>query len=165
MIPRKASATPSSSRTTPDLSNRKSYSSGLSAASAFSFNTARTSTGSMHRMSGSSSTSRLPAPKHTTVHNPMPADEEEDVPPVPAIPKASVARPQQRREEPEPSAITAITKNTNDPDDSVQELFLLQEPPWRHPRTPFIEEQQLSPSNTSHTYTSRCQFHGLIPCF
>ncbi|KAJ4191473.1 serine/threonine protein kinase, CMGC, dual-specificity [Fusarium falciforme] len=87
MIPRKASATPSSSRTTPDL-NRKSYSSGLSAASAFSFNTARTSTGSMHRMSGSSSTSRLPAPKHTTVHNPMPADDEEDVPPVPAIPKA-----------------------------------------------------------------------------
>ncbi|KAM5352510.1 hypothetical protein ACJ41O_005232 [Fusarium nematophilum] len=88
MIPRKASATPSSSRTTPDINNRKSYSSGLSATSAFSFNTARTSTGSTHRMSGSSSTSRLPAPKHTTVHNPVPNDDDEDVPPVPAIPKA-----------------------------------------------------------------------------
>ncbi|KAF5027387.1 hypothetical protein F66182_519 [Fusarium sp. NRRL 66182] len=87
MIPRKTSCTPSSSRTTPDI-NRKSYSSGLSANSGFSFNSARTSTGSVHRMSGSSSTSRLPAPKHTTVHNPMPADEDEDVPPVPAIPKA-----------------------------------------------------------------------------
>ncbi|KAH6891349.1 hypothetical protein B0T10DRAFT_309999 [Thelonectria olida] len=88
MIPRKASGTPSSSRTTPDIS-RKSYSSGLSVNSSNSFNTARTSIGSIQpRLSQSSSTSRLPAPKHTTVHNPMPADEEEDVPPVPAIPKA-----------------------------------------------------------------------------
>ncbi|KAK7403820.1 serine/threonine protein kinase, CMGC, dual-specificity [Neonectria punicea] len=88
MIPRKASGTPSSSRTTPDIS-RKSYSSGLSVNSSISFNTVRTSTGSIQpRLSQSSSTSRLPAPKHTTVHNPMPVDDEEDVPPVPAIPKA-----------------------------------------------------------------------------
>ncbi|KAJ4267784.1 serine/threonine protein kinase, CMGC, dual-specificity [Fusarium torreyae] len=87
MIPRRASGTPSSSRTTPDI-NRKSYNSGLSANSGFSLNSARTSTGSLHRMSTSSSTSRLPAPKHTTVHNPMQADDDEDVPPVPAIPKA-----------------------------------------------------------------------------
>ncbi|KAF4996535.1 hypothetical protein FGRMN_4464 [Fusarium graminum] len=87
MIPRRTSGTPSSSRTTPDI-NRKSYNSGLSATSCLSLNSARTSTGSLHRISASSSTSRLPAPKHTTVHNPMPADDDEYVPPVPAIPKA-----------------------------------------------------------------------------
>ncbi|KAF7552206.1 hypothetical protein G7046_g7480 [Stylonectria norvegica] len=88
MIPRKASGTPSSSRTTPDIS-RKSYSSGLSVNSAISFNTVRTSIGSVQpRISQSASTSRLPAPKHTTIHNPMPVEDDEDVPPVPAIPKA-----------------------------------------------------------------------------
>ncbi|CAM1500755.1 Fc.00g099170.m01.CDS01 [Cosmosporella sp. VM-42] len=88
MIPRKASGTPSSSRTTPDI-NRKSYSSGLSVNSSNSLNTARTSIGSLQpRLSQSASTSRLPAPKHTTIHNPMPNEDDEDVPPVPAIPKA-----------------------------------------------------------------------------
>ncbi|KAL6863909.1 serine/threonine protein kinase [Trichoderma novae-zelandiae] len=88
MIPRKASATPSSSRTTPDIS-RKSYSSGLSVGSTVSFNTVRTSTGSLQpRLSQSSSVSRLPAPKHTTTHGSLPSGDEEDVPPVPAIPKA-----------------------------------------------------------------------------
>ncbi|UKZ48691.1 hypothetical protein TrVGV298_002919 [Trichoderma virens] len=88
MIPRKASATPSSSRTTPDIS-RKSYSSGLSVGSTVSFNTVRTSTGSLQpRLSQSSSVSRLPAPKHTATHGSLPSGDEEDVPPVPAIPKA-----------------------------------------------------------------------------
>ncbi|KAL7959868.1 serine/threonine protein kinase [Trichoderma compactum] len=88
MIPRKASATPSSSRTTPDIS-RKSYSSGLSVGSTISFNTVRTSTGSLQpRLSQSSSASRLPAPKHTATHGSLPSGDEEDVPPVPAIPKA-----------------------------------------------------------------------------
>ncbi|KAL6702106.1 serine/threonine protein kinase [Trichoderma pleuroticola] len=88
MIPRKASATPSSSRTTPDIS-RKSYSSGLSVGSTISFNTVRTSTGSLQpRLSQSSSVSRLPAPKHTATHGSLPSGDEEDVPPVPAIPKA-----------------------------------------------------------------------------
>ncbi|KAL5584827.1 hypothetical protein FOVSG1_014216 [Fusarium oxysporum f. sp. vasinfectum] len=87
MIPRRTSGTPSSSRTTPDL-HRKSFNSNLSVNSGFSLNSARTSTGSLHRISGSSSTSRLPAPKHTTVHNPIPTDDDEYVPPVPAIPKA-----------------------------------------------------------------------------
>ncbi|PNY25118.1 Dual specificity protein kinase pom1 [Tolypocladium capitatum] len=91
LIPRKASGTPSSARTTPDFANRKSYSSGLSVGSATSYNTVRTSTGSIQPrlpQSASASASRLPAPKHTTVHNPLPAEDEEDVPPVPAIPKA-----------------------------------------------------------------------------
>lgn len=88
MIPRKASATPSSARTTPDIT-RKSYSSGQSIGSAASFHTVRTSTGSIQpRLPATSSTSRLPAPKLTTVHNPLHNDDDEDVPPVPAIPKA-----------------------------------------------------------------------------
>ena len=88
MIPRRTSGTPSSARTTPDI-NRKSYSSGLSVASSTSYNTIRTSTGSTQpRVPQSSSASRLPAPKPTTVHNPAPPEDEEEVPPVPAIPKA-----------------------------------------------------------------------------
>ena len=85
MLPRKAS-TPSSSRTTPDL-NRKSYSSGLSIGSTNSFNTVRTSTGSLQPRLPLGSSSRLPAPKSLNLHNPGAADDEEDVPPVPAIPK------------------------------------------------------------------------------
>lgn len=87
MIPLKAS-TPSSSRTTPEVTNRKSYSSGLSVASATSHNTHRTSTSSIQRLSQGGPTTRLPAPKGLGLHNPPPADDEEDVPPVPAIPKA-----------------------------------------------------------------------------
>lgn len=88
MLPRKA-PTPSSSRTTPDP-NRKSYSSGLSVTSVNTFNTARTSTGSVQpRMSlGLPPSSRLPAPKAVGLHNTSTIDDEEDVPPVPAIPKA-----------------------------------------------------------------------------
>ncbi|CAJ2503128.1 Uu.00g105220.m01.CDS01 [Anthostomella pinea] len=88
MIPRKTS-TPSSSRTTPDINNRKSYSSGLSVGSTTSYNTHRTSTGSITRaFSQGGPSSRLPAPKGLNIHNAPPAEEEEDVPPVPAIPKA-----------------------------------------------------------------------------
>ncbi|KAI1657203.1 hypothetical protein F4813DRAFT_82706 [Daldinia decipiens] len=87
MIPRKTS-TPSSLRTTPELTNRKSYSSGLSVASVNSFNTHRTSTGSIQRTFPQvGPASRLPAPKTLNAHNPPAGEEEEDVPPVPAIPK------------------------------------------------------------------------------
>lgn len=85
MLPRKTS-TPSSQRTTPDA-NRKSYSSGLSIGSSTSYNTVRTSTGSLQARQPQNSGSRLPAPKSV---NPLPTatqDDEEDVPPVPAIPK------------------------------------------------------------------------------
>ncbi|TPX13256.1 uncharacterized protein E0L32_006229 [Thyridium curvatum] len=86
MLPRKTS-TPSSNRTTPDP-NRKSYSSGLSVGSTNSFNTVRTSTGSIQpRLQQSATTSRLPAPKALSIHNTNPAEDDEDVPPVPAIPK------------------------------------------------------------------------------
>ncbi|RWA10575.1 hypothetical protein EKO27_g4528 [Xylaria grammica] len=88
MIPRKASTPSSSSRTTPEVTNRKSYSSGLSVASATSHNTHRTSTSSIQRLSQGGSSTRLPAPKSLGLHNPAPAEGEEDVPPVPAIPKA-----------------------------------------------------------------------------
>ncbi|KAK8069155.1 dual specificity protein kinase pom1 [Apiospora phragmitis] len=89
MIPRKTS-TPSSSRTTPDM-NRKSYSSGLSVNSTTSFNTHRTSTGSIQQRAAAQNTanSRLPAPKALSINSSAPpAEDDEDVPPVPAIPKA-----------------------------------------------------------------------------
>lgn len=87
MLPRKVS-TPSSSRTTPDLS-RKSYSSGLSVTSSASYNTSRTSTGSLqNRNSQLISSSRLPTPKPRNVHSSAGNEEDEEVPPVPAIPKA-----------------------------------------------------------------------------
>ncbi len=86
LLPRK-SVTPSSSRTTPEH-NRKSYSSGLSISSNTSYNSLRTSSGSMQqsRFSQNISTSRLPTPKPRNDSNC--AGGEEEVPPVPAIPKA-----------------------------------------------------------------------------
>lgn len=87
MLPRKIS-TPSSLRTTPDI-NRKSYSSGISVASSTSHNTVRTSLGSAPpRVSLPPASSRLPTPRTRSVHSSAGNDEEEEVPPVPAIPKA-----------------------------------------------------------------------------
>ena len=87
LAPRK-SVTPSSSRTTPDP-NRKSYSSGLSNSSNTTNTSVRTSTGSaQQRLSQNISTSRLPTPKARNVHSSAGPEEGEDVPPVPAIPKA-----------------------------------------------------------------------------
>lgn len=84
-LPRK-SVTPSSNRTTPDP-NRKSYSSGLSLSSNTSYNSVRNSGGSLQpRLSQNFSTSRLPTPKPRTEQ--AAASTEEEVPPVPAIPKA-----------------------------------------------------------------------------
>ncbi|TGO30765.1 hypothetical protein BPAE_0003g00490 [Botrytis paeoniae] len=87
MLPRKV-PTPSSSRTTPD-SNRK-YNSAISAVSSSSCNTSRNTTGSLQpRVSSlAPTTSRLPTPKSRNVHSSAGNNEEEDVPPVPAIPKA-----------------------------------------------------------------------------
>jgi len=87
MLPRKV-PTPSSSRTTPDI-NRKSYSSGLSIQSSASYNTFRTSTGSFQtRTLQPPASSRLPTPKSRNVHSSTGNNEDEEVPPVPAIPKA-----------------------------------------------------------------------------
>ncbi|KAL1983723.1 hypothetical protein VTN96DRAFT_9979 [Rasamsonia emersonii] len=85
MIPRK-SVTPSSSRTTPDP-NRKSYSSGISVSSNTSYNSTRNSSGSLQpRLSQTFSSSRLPTPKPRLEN--ITGVTEEEVPPVPAIPKA-----------------------------------------------------------------------------
>ncbi|KAF4121083.1 hypothetical protein GMORB2_2570 [Geosmithia morbida] len=96
MIPKAASGTPTSTSTstTPDI-NRKSFTSGLPGAPATTNGIpVRTSIGPTHpqaqslsRISQSFSISRLPAPKQSTVHN-LSADDDEEVPPVPAIPKA-----------------------------------------------------------------------------
>lgn len=83
MIPRK-SITPSSSRTTPEA-NRKSYSSGISNSSSTSYSSFLNPMGSS-RMFQSQSTSRLPTLKSRIES--VSAGGEEEVPPVPAIPKA-----------------------------------------------------------------------------
>ena len=84
-LPRK-SVTPSSNRTTPDP-NRKSYSSGLSLSSTTSYNSVRNSSSSLQpRLSQNFSSSRLPTPKPRTEQST--SNTEEEVPPVPAIPKA-----------------------------------------------------------------------------
>jgi len=72
--------TPSSSRTTPDP-NRKSYSSGQSLSSSTSYSSTRNSAHVLPRIHQNLSTSRLPTPKPR-------ADNEDEVPPVPAIPKS-----------------------------------------------------------------------------
>ena len=78
------SVTPSSSRTTPEA-NRKSYSSGISNSSSTSYNSFIASVGPS-RLSQSISTSRLPTPKNRMENGSVCGEEE--VPPVPAIPKA-----------------------------------------------------------------------------
>ena len=78
------SVTPSSNRTTPDP-NRKSYCSVMSISSQTSYNSVRAST-TTPRVPTTSSISRLPTLK-TRSENPANGNEEE-VPPVPAIPKA-----------------------------------------------------------------------------
>ncbi|KAK5944410.1 serine/threonine protein kinase, CMGC, dual-specificity [Knufia obscura] len=77
---RKSMTTPSSSRTTPDP-NRKSYSSGQSLSSNTSYNSTRNSAHIPPRIHQNVSTSRLPTPKPR-------AENEDEVPPVPAIPKS-----------------------------------------------------------------------------
>ncbi|KAK5087088.1 serine/threonine protein kinase, CMGC, dual-specificity [Lithohypha guttulata] len=77
---RKSVTTPSSSRTTPDP-NRKSYSSGQSLSSNTSYNSTRNSAHVTPRAHVHGSTSRLPTPKPR-------AENEDEVPPVPAIPKS-----------------------------------------------------------------------------
>ncbi|KAK9653379.1 serine/threonine protein kinase, CMGC, dual-specificity [Aspergillus fumigatus] len=83
-LPRK-SVTPSSTRTTPDPS-RKSYSSGLSLSSNTSYSSTRNSGSSLQtRFAQNQSSSRLPTPKPRAEHM---GGNNEEVPPVPAIPKA-----------------------------------------------------------------------------
>ncbi|KAI9695111.1 MAG: hypothetical protein M1820_008879 [Bogoriella megaspora] len=84
MIPRK-SVTPSSARVTPDP-NAKSRGSGLSLSSSSSFSSLQNS--GQNRWSQTLSTSRLPTPKPRTVHSSAGVHDSEEVPPVPAIPKA-----------------------------------------------------------------------------
>lgn len=83
LVPRKAS-TPTSSRTTPEM-KRKSYSSGISNSSTTSYNSCQSFNGPP-RIPQSFSSSRLPMLK--TRSEPLPSGGEEEVPPVPAIPKA-----------------------------------------------------------------------------
>ncbi|KAF2262830.1 hypothetical protein CC78DRAFT_534476 [Lojkania enalia] len=81
------SVTPSSARGTPDQ-NRKSYASGISLSSNSSFNSLRQSSQNLQPRNAALAGSRLPTPKPRNVHSSAAGEEEEEVPPVPAIPKA-----------------------------------------------------------------------------
>ncbi|CAO2651877.1 Nn.00g001600.m01.CDS01 [Neocucurbitaria sp. VM-36] len=81
------SMTPSSARATPEQ-NRKSYASGISLSSNSSLNSLKVANSAIPMRSNPVlSSSRLPTPKTRNVHSSA-AGEEEEVPPVPAIPKA-----------------------------------------------------------------------------
>ncbi|CAI6332841.1 unnamed protein product [Periconia digitata] len=85
------SVTPSSARATPDQ-NRKSYASGISLSSNSSINSLRMGNSNLQPRTGPAFPafpgSRLPTPKPRNVHSSAGGEEEEEVPPVPAIPKA-----------------------------------------------------------------------------
>jgi dual specificity tyrosine-phosphorylation-regulated kinase 2/3/4 len=82
------SVTPSSARATPEQ-NRKSYASGISLSSNSSLNSLKIGGSAIPtRANPVLSSSRLPTPKPRNVHSSAGGEEEEEVPPVPAIPKA-----------------------------------------------------------------------------
>ncbi|KAF2851826.1 hypothetical protein T440DRAFT_59132 [Plenodomus tracheiphilus IPT5] len=82
------SMTPSSARATPEQ-NRKSYASGISLSSNSSLNSLKMNNASLPmRPNPTLTSSRLPTPKSRNVHSSAGGEEGEEVPPVPAIPKA-----------------------------------------------------------------------------
>jgi dual specificity tyrosine-phosphorylation-regulated kinase 2/3/4 len=81
------SVTPSSARGTPIDNNRKSYGSGFSLSSTSSFSSLRAGTHPIPR-AGPFTSSRLPTPKPSRNLHSSAGGDEEEVPPVPAIPKA-----------------------------------------------------------------------------
>ncbi|KAH8724049.1 hypothetical protein GQ44DRAFT_709077 [Phaeosphaeriaceae sp. PMI808] len=82
------SVTPSSARGTPEQ-NRKSFASAISLSSNSSLNSLKFGTSAIPtRVNPALSSSRLPTPKPRNVHSSAGGEEEEEVPPVPAIPKA-----------------------------------------------------------------------------
>ncbi|KAH9866957.1 hypothetical protein IAQ61_007547 [Plenodomus lingam] len=82
------SMTPSSARATPEQ-NRKSYASGVSLSSNSSLNSLKMNNPSMPlRPIPTLASSRLPTPKSRNVHSSAGGEDGEEVPPVPAIPKA-----------------------------------------------------------------------------
>ncbi|TQW03062.1 dual specificity tyrosine-phosphorylation regulated kinase 2 [Cordyceps javanica] len=87
---RKPSLTPSSACTTPDHT-RKSHTSGLSVGStgSFTFGQQQSTSTTQTRSQPPALTSRLPAPKNSAnpQNNSIQNEDDEDVPPVPAIPK------------------------------------------------------------------------------
>lgn len=111
------SVTPSSARATPDH-NRKSFGSVLSLSSSSSFNSLRAGNGSLQpRTSHSLSTSRLPTPKPRNVHSSAGGNGEE-VPPVPAIPKAY-----ESPKDPENSNFASLRPPLPSGDESVTLVF------------------------------------------
>ena len=159
---RKTMTTPSSSRTTPDP-NRKSYSSGQSLSSNTSYNSTRNSAHIVPRSHQNISTSRLPTPKPR-------ADNEDEVPPVPAIPK-SYDSPASEIDQPFFSARSSgLQRTTDTPEDIAtaidlaNAMSLLDIPrPSSHSSSPIssTSDQPAYPDEMQATLFSSSQTNGL----
>ncbi|KAF2670155.1 hypothetical protein BT63DRAFT_371494 [Microthyrium microscopicum] len=109
------SVTPSSSqRNTPDFT-RKAVNSVQSVSSSSSFNSLRLSMNNAQRNSQILSSSRLPTPKPRNTHSSTGFVEEEEVPPVPAIPKAYESPKDQLTNDPSYFARIAVASELDDP--------------------------------------------------
>lgn len=117
--------TPSSARATPEF-NQKSYGSGLSLSSSSSFNSLRGPANiSIPKPGSALSTSRLPTPKPRSVHSSA-GQVEDEVPPVPAIPKAYESPKDPNKEQIFPLLRKPVPQN-NEPQLSASAM--LDEPP------------------------------------
>ncbi|KAH0155329.1 hypothetical protein KCU86_g20691, partial [Aureobasidium melanogenum] len=87
--PRRPALTPSSNRATPEASNRMAPPPALNLSRTPSYQSLRAPSAGQGRIGQSSSTSKLPTPKSRNLYSAAERrDDEEMVPPVPAIPKA-----------------------------------------------------------------------------
>ncbi|KAJ8106734.1 hypothetical protein OPT61_g9343 [Boeremia exigua] len=124
------SETPSSARATPDQ-NRKSYASGISLSSTSSINSLKLGGSSIPlRTNPTLQSSRLPTAKPRNVHSSA-GGETEDVPPVPAIPKAY-----ESPKDPERQTFSFSTAGAK-------------------PSTPSSLHNQPAPANQQHMYGAR----------
>ncbi|MCJ1438680.1 hypothetical protein MMC27_008070 [Xylographa pallens] len=137
LIPRK-SVTPSSNRTTPDH-NRKSYCSVVSNSSNTSFNSIRVPA-NLSRLQPTSSLSRLPTLKNrneTAINS-----NEEEVPPVPAIPKAYES-PKNELDIPFfASRKSSLTFDANSQNSSSTSQHAPAPPPTKEVRVPFSNNHE-----------------------
>lgn len=145
------SMTPSSARATPE--QRKSYASGISLSSNSSLNSLKiNNTAIPLRPNPAGNSSRLPTPKSRNVHSSAGGDEEEEVPPVPAIPKAF-----ESPKDPERSSFTfstASTKPSNPPPSAP--LTTSANVPEMPKATQHVDPtQQSSDSNATQTGTAK----------
>ncbi|KAG9242868.1 hypothetical protein BJ878DRAFT_148052 [Calycina marina] len=177
MLPRKV-PTPSSARTTPDP-NRKSFNSSISIPSSSNLNNFRTSTGSIQaRLSQPLASSRLPTPKPRNVHSSTGNNEEQEVPPVPAIPKAYESPKQSPAEMPvfssrksslpfDVSSINSTSTTSLSGRGSIRETTRSEREKTQHNdaagSTPFEQQAHAAPSKRKNLQPLRLPPLNLLP--